>query len=229
MASVLLVEDTVELAQVIMRELQQTGYQVFHAVDAPTGLKLNHQHSPDLIILDWMLPGMDGIEMLQQIRRTAATPVLMLTARSEEIDRVVGLEVGADDYLTKPFSMRELLARVRAMLRRLELMRQMLNTDRTAVDVLQHEGLILEPQNFLATLDGAALELSQTEFNLLHLLVRNPGRAFSRLYLLDTIWGEVYTEGDRAVDSAIVRLRKKLGDLSEAIETVRGVGYRWRR
>jgi DNA-binding response OmpR family regulator len=228
LSTILLIEDALDLAQVIVRELTAANYQMFHAPDGLTGLALHEAHKPDLIILDWMLPGMDGIEILRRLRQTSVTPVLMLTARTEEIDRVIGLEVGADDYLTKPFGMRELIARVRAMLRRVELMRQMLDTDRNAAEMLQQGALNLDPQGYLATLDGSPLELSQTEFRLLHLLLRYPGRAFSRLYLIDTIWGETYVEGDRAVDSAILRLRRKLGVLGDAIETVRGVGYRWK-
>ncbi len=229
MSTILLIEDALELAQVIVRELTASGYQVVHAADGPTGLALHEAHTPDLIVLDWMLPGMDGIEVLRRLRQTSATPILMLTARTEEIDRVIGLEVGADDYLTKPFGMRELIARVRALLRRVELMRQMLETDRQASDVITQGPLCLDPQGYLATLDGVPLDLSATEFKLLQLLVRNPGRAFSRIYLIDTIWGETYVEGDRAVDSAILRLRRKLGVLGDSIETVRNVGYRWKR
>ncbi len=228
MATILLIEDTLELAQVIVRELNAEGYQTFHAADALTGLELHQAQHPDLILLDWMLPGIDGIEMLRRLRQTSITPVLMLTARTEEIDRVIGLEVGADDYLTKPFGMRELIARVRALLRRVELMRHTLDTDRSGSDIIEQGPLRLDPEGYLATLDGVPLDLSTTEFKLLHLLLRNPGRAFSRLYLIDTIWGETYVEGDRAVDSAILRLRRKLGALGDSIETVRSVGYRWK-
>ncbi len=229
MNAILLIEDATELAHIIQRDLQAAGYQVQHTVDALTTLQKHIEQPFDLIILDWMLPGMDGIELLRRLRKSSATPVLMLTARSEEIDRVIGLEVGADDYLTKPFGMRELIARVRAMLRRVEMMRETLAADRMADGVLQQESVKLDTQGHLATLENVPLELSQTEFSLLHLLLRNPGRAFSRLYLIDMIWGETYIEGDRAVDSAILRLRKKLGAVGDSIETVRGVGYRWKR
>ncbi|MCP4548574.1 MAG: response regulator transcription factor, partial [bacterium] len=147
--------------------------------------------------------------------------------RTEETDRVVGLEVGADDYLTKPFGMRELIARVRALLRRIAHAQQILVADRQPErDVLRYETLTLDPQNYHATLDGAPLDLTRIEFDLMHLLLRNPGRAFNRTYLLDTVWGEHYITGDRSVDNAILRLRKKLGPLGEAIETVWGIGYR---
>jgi DNA-binding response OmpR family regulator len=226
---VLLVEDEMNLAQVILRELDAAGYEIFHAADGQAGLELHDRQTPDLVILDWMLPKLDGLDVLRHIRQHAATPVLMLTARSEEIDRVVGLEIGADDYLTKPFSMRELLARVHAMLRRVELIQQMLQADlHPDTAVLTCGGLTLEPEAHCVTLDGYSLDLSPTEFALLHLLLRNRGRAFSRAYLLDTVWNESYISGDRSVDNVVLRLRKKLGDLGDAIETVWGVGYRWR-
>jgi DNA-binding response OmpR family regulator len=230
MATILLVEDALDLAQVIVRELEAAGYEVMHAGDGVIALQLHAAHQPDLVILDWMLPRLDGLEVLRQIRQSSATPVLMLTARDEEADRVIGLEVGADDYLTKPFSMRELMARVRALLRRIERVRQILEADRAGGDaVIRYGPLRLDPQAYQATLADEPLDLTRTEFELLHLLLRNPGRAFSRAYLLDTVWGETYVIGDRSVDNAILRLRRKLGDLGEAIETVWGIGYRLRR
>lgn len=229
MALILLVEDTIDLAQVIKRELETAGYTVLLAGDGQTALQLHAEHSPDLVILDWMLPKMDGLAVLSRMRRTSTTPVLMLTARSEEADRVIGLELGADDYLTKPFSMRELLARVRAMLRRVEMMQQTLEADQhTAANVMTRGNLQLDPGSHTVTLDGELLDLSPTEFALLQLLLRNPGRAFSRAYLLDTIWGQEYIGGDRSVDNAVLRLRKKLGTPGDDIETVWGIGYRLR-
>jgi DNA-binding response OmpR family regulator len=228
-ATILLVEDAVDLAKVIERELENAGFSVVHTTDGQHALELHASYAPAAVILDWMLPTIDGLDVLRQIRQHAPTPVLMLTARDEEIDRVVGLEVGADDYLTKPFSMRELIARVRALLRRTELIEQMLAADRGSDQtIIQRGPLRLEPRAHLASLHGHPLELSRTEFDLLHLMVRNPGRAFSRAYLLDTIWGGDYVAGDRSVDNTILRLRKKLDELGEAIETVWGVGYRWR-
>lgn len=229
MTTILLAEDAHDLAQVILRELQALNYTVLHAADGLSALQLHGKHEPDLIILDWMLPKLDGLEVLRQIRHSSAVPILMLTARSEEADRVIGLEVGADDYLVKPFGMRELIARVRALLRRVENVQQILEADRAkAEQTLIYETLALEPDAYSATLDGDPLSLTRTEFDLLHLLLRNPGRAFSRTYLLDTVWGGNYVAGDRSVDNAVLRLRKKLGDLGEAIETVWGVGYRLR-
>lgn len=230
MKTILLVEDTPDLADVIKRELEATGYQVFHTTSGLTALDLHDQHAPHLIILDWMLPDLDGLEVLRRIRQTAPTPVLMLTARDEETDRVLGLELGADDYLTKPFAMRELLARVRAMLRRVALIQKTLQVDRKIEDApLQHGPLKLDPQKHLVILEDEVLDLTRTEFQLLYLLLRNPGRVFSRDYLLDSVWGEHYVTGDRSVDNAVLRLRKKLGDLGQAIETVWGVGYRWQQ
>jgi DNA-binding response OmpR family regulator len=229
MTTLLLVEDTLDLARVIISELENAGYQVLHAADGQTALDLHAAHQPDLVILDWMLPQLDGLQVLRRLRQASATPVLMLTARGEEMDRVLGLEVGADDYLSKPFSMRELLARVHALLRRAELLRQTLQADRHGDDAPITRGpLSLDPVAYRVTLDGQPLDLSRTEFALLHLLLRNPGRAFSRAYLLDTIWEEHYVGGDRSVDNAVLRLRKKLGPLGQEIETVWGVGYRWR-
>ncbi|HKT38802.1 MAG TPA: response regulator transcription factor [Ktedonobacterales bacterium] len=229
MATILLVEDARELAAVVVRELEAAGYRVQHVADGRAALAAHVSVSPDVVILDWMLPGMDGLEVLRQIRQIAPTPVLMLTARSEETDRVVGLEVGADDYLTKPFSMRELIARVRALLRRQELLRQMLAADRDGASATLTRGALrLDAASHLATLEGEALDLSPTEFALLHLLMRSPGRAFSRTYLLETIWRESYIGGDRSVDNVVLRLRKKLGALGEEIETVWSIGYRLR-
>lgn len=229
MTTILLVEDAYELAQAIIRELVMSGYQVLHASDGLEALQLHASERPALMILDWMLPKLDGLEVLRRVRQTAPTPVLMLTARGEETDRVVGLEVGADDYLTKPFSMRELIARVRALLRRAEMIQQVMNADHAnSNDTLVYGELSLDPQSHMARLANVPLDLSPTEFALLHLFMRSPGRAFSRSYLLDTIWGETYIGGDRSVDNSVLRLRKKLGVLGEDIETVWGVGYRLR-
>ncbi len=229
MTKILLVEDALDLAEVIARDLRAEGYEVLHAADGLTALQLHAKHEPALVILDWMLPKLDGLEVLRQIRQSAPTPVLMLTARTEETDRVVGLEVGADDYLIKPFGMRELIARVHALLRRIERVQAIREADREPErEVLRYAGLTLDPQGYEALLEGASLELTRTEFDLLHLLLRNPGRVFSRNYLLDTVWEQNYIAGDRSVDNAILRLRKKLGPLGEAIETVWGVGYRLR-
>jgi DNA-binding response OmpR family regulator len=227
MSTILVVEDEQNLAAIIVRELGGAGYGVLHAADGAQAVHLHAQEQPDLVILDWMLPGYDGLEVLRRIRLTSAVPVLMLTARSEEIDRVIGLEVGADDYLTKPFSMRELIARVRALLRRMAQIEHVIQTDRQRGSAaVTYLGLRLEPDAYRAQLNGVDLALTRTEFDLLLLLLRHSGRAFSRTYLLDAVWGENYVAGDRSVDNAVLRLRRKLGDAGDAIETVWGVGYR---
>ena len=229
MATILLIEDEVNLGRLVVRELEAVGYRVHHATDGSAALRLFQTAAPNLVILDWMLPDLDGLEVLRRLRQTSSVPVLMLTARAEEADRVIGLEVGADDYLTKPFGTRELIARVRALLRRHERLREMMETDHAEATTTLHMGpLELDPSAFLARFDGEPLDLTRTEFGLLHLLLRNRGRAFSRAYLREAIWGESSVEGDRSVDNAIMRLRKKLGPLGEAIETVWGVGYRLR-
>ena len=228
-ATVLLVEDEAQLARLVVRELEAAGYRVCHAADGAAALRLFAEEAPDLVVLDWMLPGPDGLEVLRRIRQSSAVPVLMLTARAEEVDRVVGLEVGADDYLTKPFGTRELVARARALLRRHERLQEMLAADRAEGGAALRFGpLELDPAAHLVSLGGEPLDLTRTEFGVLNLLLRNRGRAFSRAYLHDAVWGEPSVEGDRSVDNAILRLRRKLGPLGEAIETVWGVGYRLR-
>jgi DNA-binding response OmpR family regulator len=230
MTHILLVEDELALASVIQAELTTADYTVRLAHNGLDALALFNAQTFDLVILDWMMPGLDGLETLRRLRTTSAVPVLMLTARSEEIDRVIGLELGADDYLTKPFGMRELMARVRALLRRSEQLRHMLQADSAPAAAEVRSGpLVLLPESFAVTINDQPVDLTRTEFELLHLLVRNPGRVFNRSYLLDTLWNAAYVDGDRAVDNAVLRLRKKLGPLADHIETVWGVGYRWKR
>ncbi len=229
MQTILLVEDTLDLAQAIRRELTTAGFHVVHAADGVAALEAFAREQPDLVVLDWMLPRLDGLEVLKRLRQTSATPVLMLTARGEEADLVIGLELGADDYIAKPFGNRELVARVRALLRRNAHLQQTIQADQTPSSaVLTRGGLRLDPQAHNAQLDGQPLDLTPTEFSLLDVLLRNPGRAFSRAYLLDAVWGERYVGGDRSVDNAMLRLRKKLGMLGDEIETVWGIGYRLR-
>ncbi len=177
-----------------------------------------------------MPPKMDGLEVLRRIRQTSATPVLMLTARGEETDRVVGLELGADDYLTKPLSSRELVARVRALIRRSDLVQQTLASDQAQANTALFRGpLQLDPIAHRVLLEGQPVDLTPIEFALLELPLRHPGRAFSRAYLIDTIWSQSYVGGDRSVDNAMLRLRKKLGPVGEAIETVWGGATGWRQ
>ena len=224
MTAVLVVEDERELATLVRRQLEGEGYTTLVAHDGQTALMLAAQAAPDLVILDWMLPGLDGLTVCRRLRDRSTVPILMLTARAEEADRVLGLEVGADDYLTKPFSLRELMARVRAILRRVALLRR----DDSASDAPISLGrLYLDPLARRVAIDGLVLDLTVKEYDLLLLLARHPGRSFSRSYLLDHIWGDAYDGGERTVDTHVVRLRRKLGDIGDKIATVWGVGYRF--
>ena len=231
MAQVLLVEDEEQLATLIRDQLMSAGYSVAVEGDGLSALRLLETHHADLVILDWMLPGLDGLEVCRRIRARSITPILMLTARGEELDRVLGLEVGADDYLTKPFSMRELLARARALLRRVDLMKQQAyagNGHGSTPDVLEVGELRIDVAGRTATIGEAQLDLTPKEFDLLCMLAEQPGRAYSREYLLQRIWGDEYVGFDRTVDTHVVRLRKKLGDLGDRVATVWGVGYKLR-
>ncbi len=243
MATIVVVEDEVDLCNLILHHLEAEGHTVHQAFDGHTALALVRQHTPHLVILDWMLPGLDGLAVCRQIRQEYLVPIIMLTARGEEIDRVLGLEVGADDYVVKPFSLRELLARVRAMLRRVALDSQAFTPTSSppaeparapahlslppAPSVLVRGPLRVDPGTYTATLDDVELELTRKEFDLLLLFASHPGRAFSRDFLLERLWGDDYEGFDRVVDTHIARLRKKLGSLGEGIVAVRGVGYRF--
>jgi DNA-binding response OmpR family regulator len=228
MAHILVVEDEPQLAELIGRQLMAAGHTVNFAADGMAALESLERSPADLVILDWMLPGLDGLEVCRRIRARSITPILMLTARAEESDRVLGLEVGADDYLTKPFSMPELLARARALLRRVELMRRqsedLTDGSRTVVVGKLH----IDLDGRMAAIGDEPLDLTPKEFELLTVLAGHPGRAYSREYLLQTIWGSEYIGFDRTVDSHVVRLRKKLGPLGDCITTVWGIGYKWR-
>jgi DNA-binding response OmpR family regulator len=230
MATILVVEDERELNALIRRHLEAEGHRVAQAFDGPGGLASAEQEHPDLVILDWMLPGLDGLEVSRRLRRQSIVPILMLTARAEEVDRVLGLEVGADDYLTKPFSIRELLARVRAIFRRIELQGEAAAAE-ARPPRLEAGPLRVDVGEHTATVDSQPIELTPKEFDLLALLLRHPGRAFGRDYLLDKVWGYDYGGLDtRTVDTHILRLRKKLGPtIGDRIETVWGVGYRFAR
>jgi len=227
-ATILIAEDERDLNNLVRRHLEDEGYRVLQAFDGPSAEIVAIQDRPDLVILDWMLPRLDGLEVCRRIRRDSIVPILMLTARSEEIDRVLGLEVGADDYLTKPFSIRELLARVRALLRRIELDHGA-SAAETVPPVLQAGPLRVDLAQHLVTVEGRPADLTPREFELLALLVRNPGRAFARDYLMEKVWGYEAGGSDRTVDTHVLRLRKKLGQSGERIETVWGIGYRFAR
>jgi DNA-binding response OmpR family regulator len=227
MASILVVEDEAAMNDLIRAELEAEGHVVRQAHDGPTALKLAREQVPQLVILDWMLPGLDGLSVCRQLRQDYLMPIIMLTARSEEVDRVLGLEVGADDYLVKPFGVRELLARARAALRRVELEARRSQPSGGEEKTIVHGSLSVEPGSHRATLDGIELTLTPKEFELLHLFAANPGRAFNREFLIERIWGGDYEGFDRAVDNHIRRLRQKLGDYGDKIATVWGVGYRF--
>lgn len=229
MANILVIEDERELAELVRVELTYAGHRVELADDGPSGVAAVDRSAPDVIVLDIMLPGFDGLEVTRRVRANHATPILMLTARSTEIDKVVGLELGADDYLTKPFSMRELLARVNAILRRVELIRAR-SQQQAAPVKLSFPNLTIDVDAHDVVSRGQSVALTATEFSLLRILASNPNRVFSREYLLEEVWGDDATVFDRTVDSHIQRLRKKLGGSGspgDYIETVWGVGYRF--
>jgi DNA-binding response OmpR family regulator len=223
---VLLVEDERGLSDLIRSHLEGDGHTVQQAFDGNQAVDLAREAHPDLVILDWMLPGMDGLAVCREVRRRQLMPIVMLTARDGEADRVSGLEAGADDYVVKPFSIPELLARVRAMLRRVAL--------DTAGAIGSEDGsvargpLLIDEATHTASLHGSALSLTRRELMVLAMLARNPGRTFTREFLLDRMWGQDYDGLDRAVDTQMVRLRRKLGDFGQNIEAVWGVGYRLR-
>jgi DNA-binding response OmpR family regulator len=230
MGRVLVVEDETDLNDLIARQLRQEGHEVLQAYDGLAALQTVESAPLDLVILDWMLPKLDGLAVARRIRERHVVPILMLTARGEEADVVLGLEVGADDYLTKPFRIRELLARVRAILRRVELHRSA-----PAVAPAQGPAIIeigpirLSLEMRTAQVGDEELDLTPKEFDLLAMFVQNPGRAFSRDYLLERIWGDDVYVTDRTVDTHVQRLRKKLGDHADLIRTVWGIGYKLQR
>lgn len=230
MSTILLVEDEIALAQLLIQKLKQNGFDVLHASDGLSALRLHAEHRPDLIILDWIIPMLDGLEVLRRLRQTSTVPVLMLTARCSEADQAAGIELGADDYLTKPFRMDDLLERAHMLLQRAERVQRIVRADREprtqpAPNRITYKDLTLIADQQLVTLASQPVELLPVEFDLLYLLLRNPGRVFSRAYLLETIWKE-NAAGGQPVDDAIQHLRQKLGEAGEQIETVLGGGYR---
>jgi DNA-binding response OmpR family regulator len=229
MAEIIVVEDEVALNNLIRKELLAEGHTVRQAFDGPTALAMVEESPPQLVILDWMLPGLDGLAVCRQLRQTHLMPIIMLTARAEEVDRVMGLEVGADDYVVKPFGTRELLARTRAALRRVDLEAQRAGNAGAELGEapIVRGSLRVDRGAHSADLDGVRLQLTPKEFDLLALFAANPGRAFNREFLLDRIWDGDFEGSDRAVDNHIRGLRKKLGSFGESIATVWGVGYRF--
>lgn len=227
MTRVLVVDDEPNLRHSVGYALRQEGFDVVQAEDGEQGLAAFRSARPHLVILDVMLPAVDGFEVCRRIRRESNVPVLMLTARGSELDRVVGLEIGADDYLVKPFSMRELVARVRAMLRRATYV----NDQPSTADVVIRGDLEIDVARHLVLRDGVEVALRPKEFDLLLFLSRQPGRVFTRDQLLSAVWGLDHTGDSRTVDTHIKTLRDQLGDDAERprwIETLRGVGYRFR-
>ena len=222
-ATILVVEDEPAIQELISYGLRQAGHETFCAGDAEQAMKIVNDVLPDLVLLDWMLPGMSGIEfakMLRQVPRTKNIPIIMLTARTEEIDKISGLEVGADDYITKPFSPRELVARIKAVLRR--------RSPEAADDIVEISGLRLDPVTHRVTVSDHEVILGPTEFRLLYFLMTHSERVHSRSQLLDGVWGDHVFVEDRTVDVHIRRLRKILEPVGKdgLVQTVRGSGYR---
>ena len=219
----LIIEDEPDLRELLSFTLSREGYDVMEAETAETALQMLDSKLPDLAIVDWMLPGMDGIELVKRLRRDDVTedlPIIMLTARGEEPDKLKSFDVGIDDYITKPFSPRELLARIKALLKR---------SGTPENNLLESNGIQLDLNSHRVTINGQEIHTGPTEYRLLELLVRNRDRVFNRNQLLDRVWGRgVYVE-ERTVDVHILRLRKLLKPfgLDRAVQTVRSVGYRF--
>lgn len=222
MAKILVVDDEPSIVNLITAYLKPEGYEVHTAGDGPSGLKAARAFKPDLLILDIMLPGMDGLELLSRLRRESEVYVILLTARTEETDKIVGLSVGADDYVTKPFSPRELTARVKAALRRIQTGAGI--RSETSVYAFQH--LRMDTGARTVTVDETPVELTAIEFDLLKALVENRGRVLSREQLLEKVWGADYFGEQRVVDVHLGHVRQKLGR-DDLIVTVRGIGYRF--
>jgi len=223
MSKILVVDDEPSIVDVLMYNLTKAGHQPIVARDGEQALHLARAERPDLVILDLMLPGIDGLEVCRALRKDGDLPIIMLTAKDEEVDRVVGLEMGADDYIVKPFSTRELMARVKAVLRRAQ------PKPAEAAQVLQAGDLRLDVARREVVWRGAPFDLTAIQFDLLRVLMANPGRVFSREELLNQVWGYDYYGDTRAVDSTIKRLRARLRQIAadaELIVTVRDAGYK---
>ena len=218
---ILVVEDDKDIVRLLKYNLEKEGYRVFAAADGEAGLTAARKERPELLILDVMIPKLDGFELLKMLRRETRAPVLMLTARKEEVDRVLGLELGADDYVTKPFGVRELLARVKALLRRA-------GPAEAAASLLRSGGIEMDVERYEVRVRGKDVQLTSKEFEFLKVLLQAGGRALSRDQILEKVWGydrsmEIDT---RTVDQHVARLREKLGPDSSRVATVKNVGYR---
>ena len=224
---VIVIEDEPDILEVIEYNLRREGYRVQTARDGEDGLRLVRKKSPDLVLLDLLLPGLDGIEVCRKLKEDPVTrpiPIIMVTAKGEESDVVLGLGIGADDYVTKPFSPRELVERVRAVLRRVPG-----GKDRGAAgERLSHGAVTIDPGRHEVRVGGKAVPFTATEFRLLYFLASHPGRVFTRDHLLSRVIGADAVVIDRNVDVHIRAVRKKLGECRDLIETIRGVGYRFR-
>lgn len=224
---ILVIEDEQDILELVKYNLEKEGYHVAAALCAEDAFKVLENESVQVIILDWMLPGLDGLEtcrILKQDPKTKNIPIIMLTAKSEESDVVVGLQLGADDYVTKPFSPKVLLARIKAVLRRLA-SKQISENSKESREIA---GLKIDIAKHKVTYQNQPIELTTMEFNILEFLSRHPGRVFNRDQIMDGVWKEGRFIIDRAVDVHIRGLRKKMGKAAEFIETVRGVGYRFK-
>jgi len=221
---ILVVDDEAPIVEILKFNLTKSGYRVLAAYDGEEGYRLATSEKPDLILLDVMLPKMDGFEVCKKIREKHSTPIIMLTARDEEVDKVLGLELGADDYITKPFSVRELLARVKANIRRTAADMQ----PEGEGDIITFENLSINPARYEVSKDGNVIDLTLREFELLKFLALQPGKIFTREILLEKVWGYEYFGDVRTVDVTVRRLREKVEDNPAApnfIMTKRGVGY----
>jgi DNA-binding response OmpR family regulator len=229
-ARVLVVEDDQTLSGVIKYNLSKEGYSVLSAADGVQALEVARAEKPDVILLDLMLPKLDGLEVCRILRKESNVPILMLTARSEEVDRVVGLELGADDYIVKPFGVRELMARVRAMLRRRQMAKLESEAAQSGSNILKADSLEMDQLRHTALLKNQPLELTPKEFDLLAFLVKNTGQVFRREQLLDKVWDYDYAGDTRTVDVHISWLRQKIEDDPQHprhLITLRGVGYKF--
>lgn len=222
---ILVVDDEPSVTDLLAYNLRKALYDVQVAADGRTALRLARESQPDLILLDLMIPEVDGLDVCRELRKTSDVPIIMITARGEELDRVLGLEIGADDYVTKPFSVRELMARIKAVLRRTQK-----DGDEESSTLLRGPGnLLMDVERRSVVVGDVPIELTKLEFDLLHRLLLNPGRVLTRERLLEQAWGYDYVGDTRAVDSAVKRLRAKLRAVSaeaDCIESVRGLGYR---